>query len=163
MITQSDQNDAKEILSLQKLAYQSEAKLYDDYSIPPLTQTLDDIKAQFHTHIFLKAVNNSTIIGSVRAYEKDRTCNIGRLIVHPDFQKKGIGKHLMKEIENRFITSERYELFTGTKSEKNILFYQNLGYHIHKSEKLSDLLEFVYLEKIQSSGPGYDPTDTIDH
>lgn len=152
MITQSDLNDAGEILALQKLAYQSEAKLYDDYSIPPLTQTLDDIKAQFHTHIFLKAVNNSAIIGSVRAFGKDRTCYIGRLIVHPDFQKKGIGKHLMKEIENRFITSERFELFTGTKSKKNILFYQNLGYHIYKYEKLSDAVEFVYLETVRASG-----------
>jgi hypothetical protein len=43
-------------------------RLYDDYSIPPLTQTLDDIKAQFHIHVFLKTVNNSAIIGSVRAY-----------------------------------------------------------------------------------------------
>ena len=31
--------DAKEILDLQKLAYVSEAEIYNDYSIPPLTQT----------------------------------------------------------------------------------------------------------------------------
>ena len=32
--------DAAEILALQKLAYQSEAELYGDDAIPPVTQTL---------------------------------------------------------------------------------------------------------------------------
>jgi hypothetical protein len=40
MITQAAAADAAEILALQKLAYQSEAAIYQDYSIPPLTQTL---------------------------------------------------------------------------------------------------------------------------
>jgi len=152
VITQSNQNDAEEILALQKLAYQSEAQLYDDYSIPPLTQTLDDINAQFQTHVFLKAMNNSAIIGSVRAYEKDGTCYIGRLIVHPVHQNKGIGKLLMREIENYFSKIERFELFTGSESQKNIQFYQNLGYQRYKFEKLSDVIEFVYLEKRPASG-----------
>lgn len=36
--------DAAAILALQKLAYQSEARLYDDYSLPPLTQTLPEMQ-----------------------------------------------------------------------------------------------------------------------
>ena len=31
--------DAGEILALQKLAYESEARLYDDWDIPPMTET----------------------------------------------------------------------------------------------------------------------------
>lgn len=147
VIVQSNLDDAEAILTLQKLAYQSEAQLYDDYSIPPLIQTLDEIKEQYNTHIFLKAADNAEIIGSVRAYEKNGTCYIGRLIVHPNFENQGIGKQLMKKIENCFNTSERFELFTGTKSKKNILFYQKLGYHIQKYEKLNDVVEFVYMEK----------------
>ncbi len=33
-------SDAEEILSLQKLAYRSEAEIYNDFNIPPLVQTL---------------------------------------------------------------------------------------------------------------------------
>jgi hypothetical protein len=46
-------SDAEEILALQKLAYKSEAELYSDYSIPPMTQTLDEILAEFNRQKFL--------------------------------------------------------------------------------------------------------------
>lgn len=38
--------DAPEILALQRLAYQAEARLYADWSIPPLTQTLAELEAE---------------------------------------------------------------------------------------------------------------------
>ena len=46
-IEQAMIDDAQEILALQKLAYQSEAEIYNDFTIPPLHQTLDEIKAEF--------------------------------------------------------------------------------------------------------------------
>jgi hypothetical protein len=39
--------DAEEILTLQKLAYQSEAEIYNDFNIPPLVQTLESIEKDF--------------------------------------------------------------------------------------------------------------------
>jgi N-acetylglutamate synthase-like GNAT family acetyltransferase len=139
--------DAHEILKLQLLCYQSEAELFNDYSIPPLTQTVEDLKSQFNNHIILKAADQNIIIGSARAYQKDDTCYIGRVIVHPDYQNRGIGKTLMKEIENCFTEVKRYELFTGSKSVKNICFYRKLGYSIFKTEKLNNQVDLVYLEK----------------
>jgi hypothetical protein len=35
--------DASEILTLQKLCYQSEAEIYNDYNIPPLIQALEEM------------------------------------------------------------------------------------------------------------------------
>jgi hypothetical protein len=66
-IVQASPDDAGEILALQKMAYQSEAKLNDDWTIPPLTQTLPEIMSEFETKIFLKVVCADKIIGSVRA------------------------------------------------------------------------------------------------
>ena len=37
-------NDAEPILELQKLAYQSEGQRYNDFTLPPLTQTFEEIK-----------------------------------------------------------------------------------------------------------------------
>lgn len=138
--------DAEEILSLQKLAYKSEAQIYNDYKIFPMNQTLEEIKNDFERWLFLKAVINEKIIGSVRAFEKKDTCYIGRLIVHPDFQNQGFGTKLLNRIENIF-NSKRFELFTGHKSEKNLYLYQKLGYKIFKSEKITDNLSFIYLKK----------------
>ncbi len=149
IIKKAEFSDAKEILSLQKLTYKSEAELYNDFNIPPLVQTLTEIEKEFENHVFLKAVENKKIIASVRALLIDpKTCYIGRLNVHPDFQNKGIGTKLMKEIESVFQECERFELITGHKSLKNIKLYEKLGYKIFKTEKLTENLSLVYLEKI---------------
>jgi len=139
--------DAEEILILQKLAYRSEAEIYNDFNIPPLVQTLESIEKDFENQYFLKTVMNGKIIGSVRAYTKEGTCYIGRLIVHPDFQNRGIGTDLMNEIERIFNTCRRFELFTGDKSERNLYLYQKLGYKIFKKAKITDQTMVVYLEK----------------
>jgi ribosomal protein S18 acetylase RimI-like enzyme len=139
--------DVKEILDLQKMAYRSEAEIYNDFNIPPLIQTLEEIEKDFENQIFLKVLKNEKIIGSVRAYLKVGTCCIGRLIVHPDFQNQGIGTKLMNEIEKIFSTCQKFELFTGDRSERNLYLYQKLGYKIFKKAKITDLTTIVYLEK----------------
>ena len=139
--------DAQSILALQKLAYVSEAEIYNDFNIDPLTQTLDSLCHDFSKQVFLKASVNGKIVGSVRGYLDDGTCHIGRLIVHPYFQNRGIGKQLMSEIESFFKNATRYELFTGHKSERNLYLYQKLGYSTHKTERMSDNLVLVFLEK----------------
>lgn len=141
--------DAHAILTLQKLAYQSEAQIYNDYTLPPLTQTLDQIQRDFDNQLFLKAILGERIIGSVRAFLKDGTCYIGRLIVHPDFQNQGIGTQLMKRIEEVFNEAQRFEIFTGHRSERNLYLYGKLGYRPFKTHQANENLTIVYLEKFQ--------------
>lgn len=139
--------DAEEILSLQKLAYQSEAELYNDFDIPPLTQTLDEIKAQFADHVILKTMFEDNIIGTVRAYEKNGVCYIGRLAVHPKMQNQGIGQALLLEIE-KYFACKRFELFTGSKSNKNIHLYRKHGYHVIETSKIDcGAIEILRMEK----------------
>jgi GNAT superfamily N-acetyltransferase len=140
--------DAQEILALQKLAYLSEAAIYDEYHIPPLTQTLDEMRADFERQIYLKAALDGRIVGSVRAHEEDGTCFIGRLIVHPDSRNQGIGTRLMIEIEAALGQARRFELFTGHRSERNLYLYQKLGYRPLRRESVTDALTLVYLEKV---------------
>lgn len=139
--------DAQSILALQKLAYISEAEIYSDYDIDPLIQTLDSLRSDFEKQVFLKVSVSGKIVGSVRGYVDNGTCYIGRLIVHPDFQNQGIGKQLMNEIESFFKNAERYELFTGHRSERNLYLYQKLGYSVYKTEQINDKLVLMFLEK----------------
>lgn len=127
-ITNAKEEDLKKILELQKICYKQEAEIYNDYSIPPLKQTYKEIREECRDKIVLKAFSDDRIIGSVRAYEEKGTCYIGRLIVHPEYQSKGIGSKLLHEIEDKFKNTERYELFAGYKSKKNIYLYEKSGY-----------------------------------
>ena len=149
LVAQPD--DAPAILALQKQAYQSEAILYQDWNIPPLTQTLESLRGEFAVSVVLKAVecvhDVSRIVGSVRAHEAAGTCHIGRLVVSPELQGSGIGTRLMRSAEAAFPTAARFELFTGSRSEGNIRLYQRLGYSKVREQLLSPAVTLVFLEK----------------
>jgi N-acetylglutamate synthase-like GNAT family acetyltransferase len=128
--------DASEILSLQKLAYLSEAELYGNYDIEPLKQSISDIEKAFEEHLVLKYVDNGKIIGSVKAYETEGTCYIGKLMVHPDFQNRGIGLLIVAMSCSR-----------GVKARKTSLFMK-LGYKGYKKQKLDrEETIFLFMEK----------------
>jgi len=140
-------DDAEAILALQRLAYQCEAQLYDDYRLPPLTETLTALQAEFGRSVFLGAVGDDRICGSVRAHDHDGTCFIGRLIVHPAWRRQGIATRLMHEIERCFGQVDRYELFTGYKSQSNLRLYEGLGYSAFKEVQPEQGPKLIFLEK----------------
>lgn len=146
-IEKAEREDLQDILDLQYLAYQSEARLFNNMDIPPLKQTLEDVINEYKKGTILKAVDEKgKIIGSVRGYLKDGTVYIGKLMVHPQYQGKGIGTKLLLSIEREF-PGYRYELFTSTKSKRNIELYEKLGYKVYSERNISEELRFVYLEK----------------
>ncbi len=148
IIGKAKYSDLKEILELQKLAFLEEARIYKNQHLQPLEQTLESIQEEFKEKMFLKAYEKNKIIGSVRAKITDaNVCYTGRLIVHPQFQNRGIGSQLMKEIEGYFPSASRFELFTGNRSEKNIYLYKKIGYNII-SEMDTDMgIKLVVMEK----------------
>ena len=150
-IAKAEVQDLPSILELQKLAYQSEAELVSDWSIPPLTQTLDGIKDDFNNGTILKFVDHGEIVGSVRVRFSKNTLHIGRLIVAPPRQGQGIGTALLKAAE-RLYPLARYELFTSDRSEKNLSMYVKNGYKEFKREPLNDNVSLVFLEKFDKNG-----------
>lgn len=144
--------DAPAILALQQAAYQSEAELYQDWSIPPLTQSLPELQQEIATITVLKACQGTGLVGSVRAVlREDNSVAIGRLIVDPALQGQGIGSCLMAAIEAAFPTAARFELFTGSLSLRNISLYERLGYTVYARKQLSPQVELVFLEKPTST------------
>jgi len=142
------EKDLAQILALQQACYLDEAKLYDDFSIPPLTQTHSSIKEDFQKETFLKIESEGKIIGSVRGYVDSDTCKIGRLIVAKAYRKQGLGKKLMHAIEAHFANAKRFELFTGHKSERNLAIYHKLVYTAYNQQKVNAKLTLIFLEKL---------------
>jgi ech hydrogenase subunit C len=147
-ISCAELSDAANILSMQKLAFQSEAEIYNDFSLSPICQTLEEMQANFKTRTVFKAVMNDTIVGSVRARMMGTSCWIGRMSVSPVYQNMGIGKKLLAEVENHFSAATSYQLYTSHKSKRNIYLFERLGYSWFKKEKVSEQRERIYFEKI---------------
>ena len=148
-ISEATVSDAEAILVLQKLAFQSEALRYEDFTLPPLVQSIEDLRRTFADHVFLKAVVDDRLVGSVRACQDGQTCHIGRLVVHPDFQRRRIGTDLMERIEAHFSDAMRLEIFTGHRSEQTRSLYIRLGYREFKREVLSPKVTHVLMEKLR--------------
>lgn len=139
--------DAEEILYLQKQAYLSEALLYNDLSIHPIVQSIRSIREEFKKSWVWKIQDGKAIVGSVRAFIDQDTCHVRKLIVKPSHQNKGLGKLLMHTIDEAITQVNRFELFTGHKSLKNITLYQKLGYEPFRQKPLHEGLTLVYMEK----------------
>lgn len=54
---------------------------------------------------------------------------------------------LMHAIETAFESVKRFELFTGSKSEKNLRLYEKLGYIVFNTEEFNPNISMVYMEK----------------
>jgi ech hydrogenase subunit C len=147
IINRANQKDIPEILALQKIAYRSEAELYGDDSVPALGQTMEEITVDFDRMIFLKAVVNGKIIGSIRGCRDGDIAHISRVIVHPYFQRRGLATRLVKQIEQEVGDVRLYEGFTGHQSLRNIHLYEKMGYRQVRTEPFTSTVNWVYMQK----------------
>lgn len=138
--------DAGEVLTVQRAAYATEAQLYGDPFLPPLVQSLDELRDELAGSGGLVGVASGRIVASVRWVVTGDVVRIGRLIVAPDQQGQGWGTRLLNLAE-RESGAGTAELFTGHLSEGNIRLYKREGYVESRRERINDDLEFVYLTK----------------
>ncbi|NEC93098.1 GNAT family N-acetyltransferase, partial [Streptomyces sp. SID12501] len=93
-------DDAGELLTLRRAAFVTEAQQYGDPNIPPLTQTLKELKADLTADgvITLGAWGGHRLVGSIRVLVEGGKATLGRCAVAPDLQGKGIGTVLLSAI-----------------------------------------------------------------
>lgn len=150
-ISAATEQDAEQILKLQYLCYQSEAELYGDYGIEPLTQPLDSLRAELAGGTVLVARLGDEVVASVRgAVDPDGTARINKLIVHPRMQRHGIGARLLRAAEAALAEergAKRFQLHTGHRSDGNLRLYQRVGYETVGTSKGNDGVPVIVLEK----------------
>jgi ribosomal protein S18 acetylase RimI-like enzyme len=135
-----------ELLTLQRAAYVTEAQLYDDVRLPALVQTRDELADELAQSSCLAALAGSRLVGAVRTRERDGVLHVGRLVVAPDLQGRGIGTRLLLAAE-RSTTLPRAALFTGARSTANLRLYRRHGYVETAREPVRPGLELVHLVK----------------
>lgn len=147
--------DAGSILTVQRAAYVSEAQLYGDPFITPLTESPAQVRAAIDGDgIVLVARLGPRVVGAVRGLVNGRTAQIGRLVVAPDEQRHGIATRLMDAVEAALAAEcDEFALFTGHLSEANLRLYRRRGYIETRREHIGGALTFVHLRKKADAAP----------
>jgi GNAT superfamily N-acetyltransferase len=125
-------DDAGELLTLQRAAYVTEAQLHDDVRLPALLQTLDALVAELSSPSVAAwgVRRGGRLVAAVRLRDlADGTAELGRLVVAPDLQGRGLGSRLLADAEALLPAGTlAVHLFTGDRSEANLRLYRRHGY-----------------------------------
>jgi len=143
-------DDAGEVLTLQRAAYVTEAQAHGDLTMPPLTQTLDQLRAELADPAVTAwgIHENGRLVASVRVrLVEPNVAEVGRLVVAPDRQGHGLGSGLLHAAEARLPRRvSLVRLFTGEHSHANLRLYRRLGYRETGRTSAGDY-ELVHLAK----------------
>ena len=143
----ADKDDIHELYALQILAFESEAEMIGSRSVPALMETEEEYANDFENWNTLKMVNTDhRIIGAIRYREDNGIIDVGRLMVHPEYRRKGLAQRMLNEIDQRYPQTTK-ELYTCTKSWINIKLYEQMGYRSYKEHCEPSGLSFVYMRK----------------
>ncbi|WP_205474235.1 tRNA (guanosine(37)-N1)-methyltransferase TrmD [Nocardioides sp. SYSU D00038] len=127
--------DAAELLTLQRACWVQEAIDNDTITdIPALHESLDDLRASLRTWDWYVVRAHGRLVGAVRgrlAEPGGTVWDIGRIMVAPDVQGRGLGRLLLEHAQRVAPpTTTSYTLFTGAGSVRNIRMYQRAGFRL---------------------------------
>jgi len=128
-------DDDGEVLTLQRAAYVTQARLHDDLDLPVLVEPLERVRARLGdpavTAIGLRLSATGRLVGAahVALPDGEGTAELGRVAVAPDQQGRGLGTRLMELAEAAVPAGvHRIRLFTGEHATANLRLYERLGY-----------------------------------
>jgi tRNA (guanine37-N1)-methyltransferase len=128
--------DAAQLLTLQQACWVKEAQDNELLWIPPLTETLDDVRRDLGVWSTWMLLSETRLVGSVRgqrSHDDPTLWEVGRLMVAEDLRGRGIGRLLLEHVEATApddVTA--FTLFTGAKSMDNLRRYKKAGYRLSK-------------------------------
>ncbi len=123
--------DAGELFTLQRACWLQEQQDNPGVEIPALHETLEDLRGWIARDTVLVARSAGRLVGAVRADLHERTWEIGRLMVAPDLQGRGLGRVLLQRVEAAAPPeATAYALFTGAGSLRNQKLYKKAGYRL---------------------------------
>ncbi len=121
-----DDQTLRNILEIQIPAYQVEAGLIGYWEIPPLRDTLETLKASSES--FYGYFEDGKLLGVISYRMEGDVMELCRLVVHPNFFRKGIGKTLLMYLEKIEKHMTKMRVSTGSKNAPAIALYRGYGF-----------------------------------
>ncbi|GAB7028815.1 GNAT family N-acetyltransferase [Streptomyces sp. NPDC021749] len=122
----ADPGTLRQLWQLQRAAYAVEAELIGFDGIPPLHETLQELRSC--TESFLGVTDETGLVGAVSwARLHDGTLDICRLVVHPRAHRRGIATALLNSLD-AMEPAEVTLVSTGTANQPALALYQRRGF-----------------------------------
>lgn len=126
------------LLALQIASYRVEAELIGFEDIPPLKdgiQSIREAKETFYGYYVEESdTTKPTLAGAISFEREGNTVTICRMMVHPNFFRKGIAssllQHILKEQEENGAT--RFIVSTGTANVPAFQLYERFGFTVRR-------------------------------
>lgn len=146
LIDIQDEELARQVLAVQRPSYQIESTLIEYPNLPPLFETIADLQRCDETFVGCWLAGQ---LAGVLSYEgTEEGIHIDRLVVHPDYFRRGVGRKLLQWVETAVLPLPlTITVSTAAKNLPAIQLYQSQGYTIVQSKTLPDGLELVLLSK----------------
>ena len=123
--------DAGELFTLTRACWLQELWANPGVTIPALEESFDDLLGSLEDWTTFVARAGGRMVGSSRGRAEGDVWDVGRVMVAPDLQGRGLGRYLLTLVEEAApgeVTS--YSLFTGAGSVDNIRMYKKAGYRL---------------------------------
>ncbi|KQV72863.1 transposase [Nocardioides sp. Root122] len=126
--------DAGELYTLQRACWLQELEANPGVEIPALRESLDDVRRGLGewTVMVAREPSSGRLVGAVRGrLDRHGEWDIGRIMVAPDLQGRGLGRALLELVEGLAPAEvETFVLFTGAGSSDNIRMYKKAGFRL---------------------------------
>jgi ribosomal protein S18 acetylase RimI-like enzyme len=138
---------AQQIHAIRMLAYQQEAQLLGVSHFPPLEQTVADILGS--QELFTGAFEGDALAAviSICPDDEGRGMCLSSLVVHPTYQRRGLGRALVKSAIDRAGDTVFY-VQTAVANAPALALYERLGFRELRRWRVgSESLEVLELVK----------------
>ncbi|NHN35354.1 GNAT family N-acetyltransferase [Paenibacillus agricola] len=122
----SDNHKALELLMLQQHSYRIEAQLIGFKDIPPLFDSPHSLKES--GELFFGCYDRERLTGAISIKQAPKELTICRMMVHPEYFRRGIASRLLTFIEGLVFPGTPIKVSTGTNNEPAFRLYRKFGY-----------------------------------
>ena len=136
---------ATKVWELQMLSYQVEADIIGVQDLPPLLERAQDI--QQSEEIFYGYYQNKDLAGVISIDWNERVIHITRLMIHPDYFRKGIATQLLTFVSSLNQQTRMIKVSTALNNEPAVSAYLKQGFKQKTKTYMPEGLWIVSFEK----------------
>ena len=134
----------------EKIQFEKIVGIYNAVGWQAYTQNADSLKRAFEKSTYvLIAMVDELVVGIARSISDEVSIHyLQDILVHPKFQKKGIGRELLNLMLERFKDVRTHMILTDDE-EKQLRFYESIGFKNTRSLNDVPLNSFVKMKGVE--------------